>query len=444
MGRLAVTLILAAAAANGATRVRGPLYLAISPARPNTQCTVSWPNFNTADMRAVLAGSAPLRVVNGNVDVTLEPSDTATPVFTYEVVCSTDGAAVKREYWGVPTSETAVTVASVRSVSQVAKGAKGDTGATGPTGPTGATGPTGPAGPTGATGAAGPTGPTGATGPAGPQGIQGLKGDTGDTGAQGPQGSTGATGATGSTGPAGATGATGPQGPTGPTGPQGTSGITHLTTGSGDPVAACTGPTTAEVDEYYDTSEAVLWDCVGGVWKKRLVTTNDGGFQVRALAGTAPATSTPTGFVDCWTDSTDKRWKCRDDAQVVTAIPSASDITKYLTRQTGFIFGQDVVGAVLTSGATQADVFANELGLPVHITKVWCSCDGGSPVIALAKQGAGSNLLASNLTCSTSGASSSTFNSGQDAYVDADKMNFSLVTASTAKRVTVIVRYTVD
>jgi hypothetical protein len=113
------------------------------------------------------------------------------------------------------------------------------------------------------------------------------------------------------------------------------------------------------------------------------------------------------------------------------------------TRQSGYIHGADG-GTALTDGQTQGTIFSNQLGGGLHVTKVWCDADAGSPVVRLKKNGASANLLASDLTCSTTGASSASFNSGEDAYADGARMDFTLVTASTAKRVTLYVRYTVD
>jgi hypothetical protein len=114
-----------------------------------------------------------------------------------------------------------------------------------------------------------------------------------------------------------------------------------------------------------------------------------------------------------------------------------------ITRQAGFMLGQDS-GPPLTDGITQGDIFTNQIGGGVHITKVWCSCDGGSPAIQLKNHGASSNLMTGQLTCFTAGASSTAFNSGEDAYSDGARLDLSLVTASTTKRVTVYYLYTVD
>ncbi|MBI3888858.1 hypothetical protein HY311_03685 [Candidatus Nomurabacteria bacterium] len=113
------------------------------------------------------------------------------------------------------------------------------------------------------------------------------------------------------------------------------------------------------------------------------------------------------------------------------------------TLQFSFMLGADG-GIALTDGIAQNTIFSNQLGRGIHITKVWCETDAGTPTLNMKKRGAGSNLLSSNLTCTTSGASGTTFSSTQDAYADGDIMDFTLATATTARRITVVVRYTLD
>ena len=120
---------------------------------------------------------------------------------------------------------------------------------------------------------------------------------------------------------------------------------------------------------------------------------------------------------------------------------------KYYVHQAGFMLGSDATGSpALTDGTPQGDVWVNELGVGIHISKVWCSSNTGTPVINLIKAGSGINLLSSNLTCSTTGGSTTTFNTGtsEDAYAANTRMNMTLITASTATRVTVYWQYTTD
>ncbi len=128
--------------------------------------------------------------------------------------------------------------------------AKGNTGPAGPQGlqgPAGPEGPQGPAGPAG--GPAGPQGPEGPQGPAGAAGADGAIGPAGPQGPAGPIGADGAVGLAGPQGPAGPTGAdgvvglAGPQGPAGPAGAAGAVGPTGPQGPSGPAGAAgATGP----------------------------------------------------------------------------------------------------------------------------------------------------------------------------------------------------------
>ncbi len=78
-----------------------------------------------------------------------------------------------------------------------------------------------------------------------------------------------------------------------------------------------------------------------------------------------------------------------------------------------------------------------------HIVEVYCEIDAGSMTVNL--QNAGANLLSSDLACSTSGATSSSFVSGKDAVASGVKIGHVTVSASgSVHRVNVVVKYTVD
>ena len=75
--------------------------------------------------------------------------------------------------------------------------------------------------------------------------------------------------------------------------------------------------------------------------------------------------------------------------------------------------------------------------------EVYCEIDAGSMTVNL--QNAGANLLSSDLACSTSGATSSSFVSGKDAVASGVKIGHVTVSASgSLHRVNVVVKYTVD
>lgn len=115
------------------------------------------------------------------------------------------------------------------------------------------------------------------------------------------------------------------------------------------------------------------------------------------------------------------------------------------TRLLTFVLGADN-GSALADTDDQPTIWANRLGQGVHITEIWCESDAGTPSINIQKDdGSAASILASNLTCTTSGASSTTFTSGEDAVASTDKLDFLMVTAGgTAKRLTVTVKYTLD
>jgi hypothetical protein len=117
------------------------------------------------------------------------------------------------------------------------------------------------------------------------------------------------------------------------------------------------------------------------------------------------------------------------------------------TRQFGYIAGSDSASAVLADTDDQQDIYVNRLGQGITITEVWCGCDAGSPTIQLQKDdGTPTDMLSSNLTCSTgAGASTTSFVSGENSIADGDRVDFKLVSAGgVAKRITVYVKYTLD
>jgi hypothetical protein len=102
-------------------------------------------------------------------------------------------------------------------------------------------------------------------------------------------------------------------------------------------------------------------------------------------------------------------------------------------------------GPALTTSDDQASFYANRSGTGEHITEVYCECDAGSPTINLQKDdGTPTNMLSADLTCSTSGASTTTFVAGEDAIANTDRIDYLTVTASTAKRITVVMKKTKD
>jgi hypothetical protein len=112
------------------------------------------------------------------------------------------------------------------------------------------------------------------------------------------------------------------------------------------------------------------------------------------------------------------------------------------TRGITYLAGCDICG-VLQDTADQSTIYMDVIGA-MTINSVTCFSDAGTPTINLQRAGSG-NILSSNLSCSTSGATSTSFVSGQDALNLNDRLDFVMVSAGgTAKRVTVVIKATVN
>ena len=102
---------------------------------------------------------------------------------------------------------------------------------------------------------------------------------------------------------------------------------------------------------------------------------------------------------------------------------------------------------VLQDTDDQPAVWYNSLGQGVHITGVSCITDSATATtIQLQKNdGSPTNMLSSNLSCSSTRASTSTFVSGEDAMASTTGLDFLIVSAGGAgKWVSVTVTYTLD
>jgi hypothetical protein len=84
-----------------------------------------------------------------------------------------------------------------------------------------------------------------------------------------------------------------------------------------------------------------------------------------------------------------------------------------------------------------------DLAYAFTIQQVYCQINGGSATINLTKNG--SNILSSGLACTTSGASSSSFNSGQSSIAVGDQIGHVTANAGTGLRcLNVVVEYAVN
>ena len=124
-------------------------------------------------------------------------------------------------------------------------------------------------------------------------------------------------------------------------------------------------------------------------------------------------------------------------AAVTAQLPAAS-----VVRAITYLAGCDSC-SVLTNADSQNTIFQNLIGA-MTINSVSCFSDAGSPAINVQVNHGGSlsNVLTSNLTCSTSGATSTTLTTS--ALSVNDILNFTLVADGTAKRVTMVVKATVN
>ena len=114
------------------------------------------------------------------------------------------------------------------------------------------------------------------------------------------------------------------------------------------------------------------------------------------------------------------------------------------TRLITFILGAEN-GVVLVDGDDQPTIFSNRLGSGITITEVWCESDAGTPSVNLQRDdGTPANILSANLSCSTSGATG-TIDGAEDNVANTERIDFVMVAAGgVAKRLTLVVKYTVD
>jgi hypothetical protein len=84
-----------------------------------------------------------------------------------------------------------------------------------------------------------------------------------------------------------------------------------------------------------------------------------------------------------------------------------------------------------------------DLAYAFTIQKVYCQINGGSATINLTKNG--SNILSSGLACTTSGTSSTSFNSGLSSVAVGDQIGHVTASAGTGlRRLNVVIQYTVN
>jgi len=95
-----------------------------------------------------------------------------------------------------------------------------------------------------------------------------------------------------------------------------------LTTGSGDPTADCAAPTTSNLAQYIDTTNADAWWCYAtNSWKRLLSVTGVGPYGLTGGEGPAPATPV-AGSQACYLSSVTHTQVCLDSSgNAYTMVP---------------------------------------------------------------------------------------------------------------------------
>jgi hypothetical protein len=162
-----------------------------------------------------------------------------------------------------------------------------------------------------------------------------------------------------------------------------------------------------------------------------IVQTGSGAWNVEGAYGTmtaAAAGKSKIGF------TSNGKLAVSENAGAVT------EIAKNYPQQFTYTFFDS--NNLLTTALQVPSIYVNRAAA-FHIVEVYCEIDAGSMTVNL--QNAGANLLSSDLACSTSGATSSSFVSGKDAVASGVKIGHVTVSAAgSVHRVNVVVKYTLD
>jgi hypothetical protein len=109
----AVCLATSSFAAPPLTTIQDVLYKA-DGTRFHGTLSISWTSFEAIDQSAIAQQSTTVTVVNGNLQVQLVPTTTATPAAFYTVVYNSDGLVQFQETWAVPSSVQPLRIRDVR------------------------------------------------------------------------------------------------------------------------------------------------------------------------------------------------------------------------------------------------------------------------------------------------------------------------------------------
>lgn len=326
-------------------------------------------------------------------------------------------------------------------------------------------------------GAAGPTGPTGATG---------ATGDAGADGATGATGPTGDTGATGPTGPSGADGATGATGATGPTGSgSGASAVTDLTDlqtvktsdtlitiGGGNFRYLASDGTYAVTTLSSATLEVASGTESATPAVRFAVDENSGSPIIRCIVATSLTSGnyTATGCTKTSADAfpvgvlplatvglssgvwgTPTELRALDGVSNYTAGTGITITGKTIANSLAVPSQERVSGLVMYgSGGSSAiqttdditSLMKNLFTNSITINEVYCEVDTGSLNIQFQKDdGAATDMFSANLTCTTSGATTTSFVSGENVLAADDLLDFLVVSVASGTPTVVKISY---
>jgi len=238
--------------------------------------------------------------------------------------------------------------------------------------------------------------------------------------------------------------------------------VTVVSSGSLTSTALVTGGGTTTLQT---PSATATLDSSGNISTPGSISTGAGGSAAGALQmtqGTAPSAGTtaitlhapasvtsyrmvlpgtsPTGFM-----------RAADSSNVSTITASALAVadmpTVMKTRSFTMVIPGTGASNVLQDTDDQPAVWYNSLGQGIHITGVSCITDSATATtIQLQKNdGSPTNMLSSNLSCSSTRASTTGFVSTEDAVASTNGLDFLIVSAGGAgKWVSVTVTYTLD
>jgi hypothetical protein len=162
-----------------------------------------------------------------------------------------------------------------------------------------------------------------------------------------------------------------------------------------------------------------------------IVQTGSGPWSVEGAYGTMTAAGTAKSKIGFTTGG---KLVVSENAGAIT------EVAKNYPQQFTYTFFD--ANNLLTTALQVPSIYVNR-SAAFHIVEVYCEIDAGAMTINL--QNAGANILSSDLTCTTAGATSSTFVSGKDAVATGVKIGHLTQSASgSVHRVNVVVKYTVD